>query len=1006
LFLTVCAVVSAATTYTNPVISEIGPADPAVIKYEGKYYMYPTGDNVSYYVYVSSDLVNWAKGPRVFMPAGETNVWAPDVYRHPDDGKFYMYYTANHKIGVAVANAPDAQFTDLGILLDSNVIDAHVVNDNGSLYMYYTDIGHIYVHQMASPTAMSGPRQVILEPSQSWEMRYGSVNEGPWMIKHNGLYYLLYSGSGADSMYYGVGYATADNPLGPFTKYPGNPIIQMGGGVYGPGHGAVTTDSSGNFWHLYHQKTDDQVNWSRFITLDPMWFTDDGVLHSVSTRDIPQPAPATSAGSGGVRAYWRFEGETDRVFVEHTASDGAYAADIPDYSGNDNDLSVWQTGGNSGYIYRDDVAFDTVPNTRDENLFSVKNSGTAPSMWCSAADLKTIEPAQWTVEVTCKMENNGYKTIIGRDSYGTCEADPSLGALYLQVVGNNALAIKYCDVSGYWHDAISDEGVFVGFDYATDPDGLLGKWYSIAAVSDGLYLSLYIKEAGAGTGYELIARSNLIYSGSPDTALTAGAGDGIDWDAGDWTVGRGIYNGNHADRAYGFIDEVRISDVALSPVEFLGNLVPKESVTAAWWRFEEGKAGELVGHDSAAGVFDAAAYDYSGNGNHLSSWSLVSGAMSYSDYIPSIGVAGEDNTLSLTNENEYPGLFTDSGASANIAFDIETWQPATFTIEASFNASSISAHHTVVGRDAQNVASSNGMLSALYFQVQPDHSFAVKYTDVSSYFHEAVSAAGAINPGNWYHAAAVCDGETLKLYLNNESVYGGYVLVAETDVAASGSPDRRMVADNTIGGDWHGGGFTVGRGLYDGRHVDRFFGNIDEVRLSSTALETSDFLFSSGSTPALVINPDTVTVSEQLETSAQINISPATVPDGVVTVSLFDRDARGQITISTGALTFTSENWNIPQPVTVSAVEDDVLESTFHQAVLSIQVSSATDSGYASIPTQEYIVLIEDNECGAWGYAASDFNVDCVVNLQDFTFLALQWLECTFTDNANCGTGF
>jgi len=49
-------------TYTNPVINEIGPADPCVIFHKGKYYLYPTGDNRSYHVYTSSDLVHWAAG--------------------------------------------------------------------------------------------------------------------------------------------------------------------------------------------------------------------------------------------------------------------------------------------------------------------------------------------------------------------------------------------------------------------------------------------------------------------------------------------------------------------------------------------------------------------------------------------------------------------------------------------------------------------------------------------------------------------------------------------------------------------------------------------------------------------------------------------------------------------------------------------------------------------------------------------------------------------------------
>jgi beta-xylosidase len=70
-------------TYTNPVIDEIGLADPAVVRFEGTYYMYCTGDNSSYHVYTSRDLVHWTKGRRVFVPGGR-NVWAPDVLHDPN----------------------------------------------------------------------------------------------------------------------------------------------------------------------------------------------------------------------------------------------------------------------------------------------------------------------------------------------------------------------------------------------------------------------------------------------------------------------------------------------------------------------------------------------------------------------------------------------------------------------------------------------------------------------------------------------------------------------------------------------------------------------------------------------------------------------------------------------------------------------------------------------------------------------------------------------------------
>ena len=40
--------------------------------------------------------------------------------------------------------------------------------------------------------------------------------------------------------------------------------------------------------------------------------------------------------------------------------------------------------------------------------------------------------------------------------------------------------------------------------------------------------------------------------------------------AGTWTVGRGLWGGGHTDRLFGYVDEVRISDTALRPYQFLG----------------------------------------------------------------------------------------------------------------------------------------------------------------------------------------------------------------------------------------------------------------------------------------------------------------------------------------------------------------------------------------------------------------------------------------------------
>ncbi|MCP4788149.1 MAG: family 43 glycosylhydrolase [Fuerstiella sp.] len=287
-----CASTVAEETYTNPVIHEIGPADPTVIRFEGKYYLYPTGNNTAYHVYTSTDMVHWTKGPKVFEP-GERNVWAPDIFHNRSDGKFYLYYTVNRRIGVAVAERPDGTFVDRATLF-TNAIDAHMFRDaDGELFLYYVQLPgfRIHVQRMETPLEKAGEPKKVIWPTEPWEKKRGSVTEGPWMLTHKGTYYLLYSGTGANSLDYAIGYATANNPMGPFTKYAQNPIVKRGANALGPGHGCVVEDGVGRLWSVYHQQKDGTQPWNRFICIDPLWFDTKGVLHGKATRDTPQQAP-------------------------------------------------------------------------------------------------------------------------------------------------------------------------------------------------------------------------------------------------------------------------------------------------------------------------------------------------------------------------------------------------------------------------------------------------------------------------------------------------------------------------------------------------------------------------------------------------------------------------------------------------------------------------------------------------------------------------------------------
>ena len=266
-------------------------------------------------------------------------------------------------------------------------------------------------------------------------------------------------------------------------------------------------------------------------------------------------------------AHWRFdEGPADAQISHGGVADGVFHQGALDSSGNGNDLSVWAENW-AGFAYRSDVPFSTVPQTGAANNYSVQNTGGSPAMFTGSDAMRTVTPAAWTIEVLFQPESGGYRTLVGRDSEGSVTTgNLDLAALYLQIQPDDSLAIKFSDVSGYWHEVISAPNLVQGFVF---PDSAAGQWQAAVAVSDGSTLSLYYRNIEAGGDLQLLGQTDLTLSGSPDTSLTAGLGSGGDWTAGNWSVGRGLYNGGHGDRAYGFIDEVRISDSALSPSQFL-----------------------------------------------------------------------------------------------------------------------------------------------------------------------------------------------------------------------------------------------------------------------------------------------------------------------------------------------------------------------------------------------------------------------------------------------------
>ena len=322
----------------NPVIMQQA-ADPHVIAYNGKYYMYPTyladtlfslSGSDRYEVWVSEDMQNWEKHPQPIFNSedlsttdGIKELWAPDVFYDERDKMFYLYYTTytpgtkQMAIGVAESSTPTGRFVDRGVLL-TEAIDAHMFkDDDGEYYLYYsTFLGNtdllenlfsaifsllpvidtkpkdtLAVVKMRSPTELFDSEIAGVEltyPDTAWEKGLiMDINEGAWVIKEKGIYYLMYSGGETMLNSYSLGYATSLSPLGPFVKYKGNPIVgsndfnlEYGRATYGPGHHSVVKDYQGEYWVFYHSKKSPvEIGMqNRYISKDRLTFSPEGVL--------------------------------------------------------------------------------------------------------------------------------------------------------------------------------------------------------------------------------------------------------------------------------------------------------------------------------------------------------------------------------------------------------------------------------------------------------------------------------------------------------------------------------------------------------------------------------------------------------------------------------------------------------------------------------------------------------------------------------------------------------
>lgn len=287
--------------YGFPVIED--RADPAAIKYNGKYYFIATRDNGQQTVFnlrSADTLEGLGSAAEVTLfsnqGSGEFNgcFWAPEL--HVINGKLSVLAAISTNGGwdgvqsriMVLEDGADpmdpskwsapqrvlrADGSPLISLNGNNMgisLDMTYLEDNGNHYYIWsarytsnnagsTGDAHLAIAKFdpADPTRLTSDPVIISSPEFGWENARAEVDEGPYILKHDGRIFMTLSGSATDSSY-AVGLMEASPGID--LTNPDNwskvsyPILASDhvAGQPGPGHNSFVQDEYGRDVLVFH----------------------------------------------------------------------------------------------------------------------------------------------------------------------------------------------------------------------------------------------------------------------------------------------------------------------------------------------------------------------------------------------------------------------------------------------------------------------------------------------------------------------------------------------------------------------------------------------------------------------------------------------------------------------------------------------------------------------------------------------------------------------------------
>lgn len=248
--------------YRNPVADaetpdawpDYGFGDPFVLRFNGRYYLYPSSrdDQIGVRCWSSRDLTNWRYEGVCCVDPTSKGAYAPEVFRWND--AFYMITSPagkGHYIYRAAAPVgPFERVTEnFGLSIDGSAfIDDEPNAETGAAdaYFYSAADPAIRAYRMSAPNVVDPTPLPTKLNMRGW-------TEGPNVFRVDGVYYATYCGNHVFSRGYRIDAASGPSPLD-LTPVPDNPVlVSTEDAPVGIGHNSVVKGPNLDLYYLaYH----------------------------------------------------------------------------------------------------------------------------------------------------------------------------------------------------------------------------------------------------------------------------------------------------------------------------------------------------------------------------------------------------------------------------------------------------------------------------------------------------------------------------------------------------------------------------------------------------------------------------------------------------------------------------------------------------------------------------------------------------------------------------------